>query len=1200
MNYITSTKLKIILKQHYLITFFIFYLQFGFGQIIFEENVIIDNTYFPDNPTGIHATDLDGDGDLDVISASSGDDKVAWYENLDGLGRFGRLQVISSIANGAISVFSADLDGDGDMDILSASYNDDKIAWYKNLDGEGQFSSEIIITTNADNARSVYVSDVDGDGDMDVMSASRNDDKIAWYENLDGEGNFGSEIIVTTNADGAYSVFSIDIDGDGDMDILSASNTDDTIAWYENIDGQGAFGAETIISDTVTDAREVFAIDLDSDGDMDVLSASGNRIAWYENADGLGNFGTQQLIASNVDSARGVYASDLDGDGDIDVLSASNGNNRIAWYENTDGLANFGTEQVITNNTIGAQAVVSFDIDGDGNNDVLSSSISDDDKVVWYKNLDGLGDFSLERMVSYSAHGASSIYPADVNGDGIVDIVATSTVDDKVSWFQNSDGEGNFDYQQIISMAGNAPQSVFVIDIDYDGDADVLSVSSIDGKVLLHKNMNGQGDFDIEYTIDVNLDSAFYITAADLDGDTDVDVLVATSDYVSRIVWYENLDGQGTFGALQEIAWDADDSNQSSVSLGDLDGDGDLDVLSSSQDNDTIDWYENLDGQGTFGSQQIISTAVDGAESVSVADIDGDSDLDLIVTNRYGSVKVSWFENLDGQANFGPPNAVSSTMELATSIAYGVDVDNDNDIDILAGSSNTAYDDIFYYENIDGLGNFGSKQLIAEDIGFLTEIHLLDVDLDGQMDVVASAFLDDKIAWYKNIGLPANQINGSVSYDTEDDGCDSLDTPLEHMLVSTTNGSDLFSTFTLPNGVFQLFPSEGSFTTELINVEQLPYFNISPNSQISDFSGLGNTDNVDFCITPNGTFNDLSISVYPILEDPRPGFDTIYELTYTNQGTTELSGNVTFQFNDSKLNFLYATQTVNSQTANTLTFNYTNLELFESRTIFLIFNVYESPTTNIDDILATTATVNPVTGDETDNDNIFTLEQTVIGSYDPNDITCLEDEQILIEDTDKYLHYLIRFQNTGTASAINVRVENVLDAKLDWTTMQLENLSHNGRVEIVNGSDVSFIFDAINLPDSTSDEINSHGYIAYKIKPLDNVAIGDIFYNTADIFFDFNPPIATNTAATEIVETLSINDYGIKTVTLFPNPTKNILWINSNNSIEKVKLFNNLGQLLYSSTNTDSINLSGFKSGIYIIELQFNNQSYERKKIIRQ
>ena len=131
---------------------------------------------------------------------------------------------ITTQANGASSVYAADLDNDGDMDVLSAAFNDDKIAWYENTDGQGTFSSQKTITTQADGASSVYAADIDGDGDMDVLSASDRDDKIAWYEN-NGDKTFSSQKTITTQADGARSVFAADIDGDGHMDVLSASRS---------------------------------------------------------------------------------------------------------------------------------------------------------------------------------------------------------------------------------------------------------------------------------------------------------------------------------------------------------------------------------------------------------------------------------------------------------------------------------------------------------------------------------------------------------------------------------------------------------------------------------------------------------------------------------------------------------------------------------------------------------------------------------------------------------------------------------------------------------------------------------------------------------------------------------------------------------------------------------------------------------------
>ena len=180
---------------------------------------------------------------------------------------------------------------------------------------------------------SIYATDLDNDGDMDVLSASNNypaDNKIAWYEN-NGSGSFGSQQVITTNADGTGSVYAADMDSDGDVDVLSASYNDNKIAWYEN-DGSGNFGQ--VITAYAGHAISVYTADLDNDGDQDVLAASySDGITWYEN-DGNGNLGTKQTITMDVMYAGSVYAADLDNDGDMDVLSASSGDGKIAWYEN--------------------------------------------------------------------------------------------------------------------------------------------------------------------------------------------------------------------------------------------------------------------------------------------------------------------------------------------------------------------------------------------------------------------------------------------------------------------------------------------------------------------------------------------------------------------------------------------------------------------------------------------------------------------------------------------------------------------------------------------------------------------------------------------------------------------------------------------------------------------------------------------------
>jgi hypothetical protein len=376
------------------------YAQFGEQQIITTGAL---------NARSVYSADIDGDGDMDVLSASEGDEKIAWYENTDGFGNFGIQQIITESLEDAIDVYAADLDGDGDMDVLAAAKQDDRIVWYENLDGLGTFGTQQIITTLTDGANSVYAIDIDGDEDIDVLSSSFNDNKIAWYENLDGLGNFGMQQIITTNALSTFVVYAEDLDNDEDMDVIATSTGEAEIIWFENVDGLGNFGAEQVITNNVLGILSVFAIDIDNDGDMDILSASlaDDKVAWYENLDGLGNFGSQQIITTSLGGQNTVYAADLDNDGDIDVLSSAPGDNVIAWYENLDGLGDFGTPQIITTDIIGARGVFATDIDNDGDIDVLSVS-STDDKLAWYENLTILG-------INENVTKDLSIYPNPTN-----------------------------------------------------------------------------------------------------------------------------------------------------------------------------------------------------------------------------------------------------------------------------------------------------------------------------------------------------------------------------------------------------------------------------------------------------------------------------------------------------------------------------------------------------------------------------------------------------------------------------------------------------------------------------------------------------------------------------------------------------------------------------------------------------------------
>jgi len=445
----------------------------------------------------------------------------------------GTQNVISNSANGAYSVYAVDVDGDGNMDVLSASDADDTIAWYEN-DGNGNFSPHDV-TTSAAGAVSVYAADVDGDGDMDVLSASSTDNTIAWYEN-DGSGNFGDQNVITTSAAGAVSVYAADVDGDGDMDVLSASSTDDTIAWYEN-DGSGNFGDQNVITTSADYTRSVYAVDMDGDGDIDVLSASrdDNTIAWYEN-DGSGNFGDQNVITTSAEGARSVYAADVDGDGDMDVLSASSTDDTIAWYEN-DGSGNFGDQNVITTSADNAHSVYAADVDGDGDMDVLSASDADD-TIAWYEN-DGSGNFGDQNVITTSAEGARSVYAADVDGDGDMDVLSASSHDGTIAWYENTATcEAGFSSCSGICFDYISHSSG---DVNQNGDINVIDLIIIVGNILY----TDQNPLTAQQFILADFDQDCNLSITDIVGIVGVmfEQLARTVDIVEEITIYQSKTG---------------------------------------------------------------------------------------------------------------------------------------------------------------------------------------------------------------------------------------------------------------------------------------------------------------------------------------------------------------------------------------------------------------------------------------------------------------------------------------------------------------------------------------------------------------------------------------------------------------------------------------------------------------------------------
>ena len=256
--------------------------------------------------------------------------------------------MISNSANGARAALAADLDGDGDQDVYSASHGDNKIAWYENLDGVGGRFAEHVVSTEALYARSVYAADLDGDGDLDLMSASQIDDKINWYRNNGGPSHHSRRLPSATAMAFSMSMRRIST-ATAIVDLLTASEFDHTIALYENNGAARPAFTWRPIDQSANGVHAVYADDLDGDGDIDLVAAIEklNAFKWYENNGQQPAQFTPHLVYDRALAAHGIHADDIDGDGDSDLIGISRDDGVVAWFENRGGNYAVGVEQSV-------------------------------------------------------------------------------------------------------------------------------------------------------------------------------------------------------------------------------------------------------------------------------------------------------------------------------------------------------------------------------------------------------------------------------------------------------------------------------------------------------------------------------------------------------------------------------------------------------------------------------------------------------------------------------------------------------------------------------------------------------------------------------------------------------------------------------------------------------------------------------------
>lgn len=447
------------------------------------------------------------------------------------------------------------------------------------------------------------------------------------------------------------------------------------------------------------------------------------------------------------------------------------------------------------------------------------------------------------------------------------------------------------------------------------------------------------------------------------------------------------------------------------------------------------------------------------------------------------------------------------------------------------------------------------------------------------------------------IECTGNSISGFASLDLDGNGCDVFEAAAANMPVSYTHNNIIYTTYTNADGFYKFINVPDGINTVTANPANT--YTATPGSY--SFTMPAVEDDANFCISPSEIINEVSVTLVPTSQ-ARPGFAASYIIYYENLGTITANGTISLQFDSSKLIFV-STSPAMTASGNTLTFTYSNLLPFQTKNILLNFTVKQPPVVNGQDVLAFTATINPSSGDSNPVNNTSVLNQIVVNSYDPNDITVREGEFITEEQVDEYLNYVIRFQNTGTADAINIRVTNTLDENLDWSTFQPIAASHDYKANRT-ANEVEFLFDNIHLADSTTDEPASHGYIIYKIKPKTEVTIGDSMKAQAHIYFDFNPAIDTNTVTTTVQNVAGIKENTITDFTIYPNPASGSVGIllNTAATSSEITIVDILGKVVQTgiiNSNQADLDISSLKSGIYFITINNEGMKTTKKLIIK-
>ncbi len=463
--------------------------------------------------------------------------------------------------------------------------------------------------------------------------------------------------------------------------------------------------------------------------------------------------------------------------------------------------------------------------------------------------------------------------------------------------------------------------------------------------------------------------------------------------------------------------------------------------------------------------------------------------------------------------------------------------------------------------------------------------------------------------WVVKLTDNYNLITGKLFIDANNNNVQDMGEPdIINKQVTEINTSRF--SFSQQNGFYSTSVLDsGNFSVSPVSIN---YYNTVPTTHSAYFLGIQQTDSLnDFAFQPTGVFNDLCVTITP-LGPLRAGFNASYMINYENVGTTTINNCSVIFFRDNDVMYVSSNVTPFSITTDSVIWNIGTVAPFQTGNILVTVNVNVG--TPVGTLINSGVRIEPVAGDANPACNYSYWEVHITGPVDPNAILVDKDTVITIQLTNApYLEYIIYFQNIGNDTAFNVKVLNPIDTfKLQLNTLEFVASSHPVNMSWIPWErNMEFKFDNILLPDSNVNEPASHGFVRYRVKPKTTLVAGDEILNTAFIYFDFNAPVQTNTAVTEIVQFTGLGELaggsGSGQLAIYPNPAKETVTIETSrleNGLNSLKLFDLFGREVYekilvsgSKTQEIKLNVSNFSEGVYIVQLSTAENIYRTKLV---